>query len=59
MKLEKALKRDAEIARRKHGHRTDGRGNFLIQEEQRKRAEKIKMERIQKEELQEASLHDN
>lgn len=58
MKLSKAIRRDAEIQRRRTGHVVDNKGIFLQQEEQRKRAEKIKQERKQKEELQEASLHE-
>lgn len=49
MKLEKSVRRDRKISRRRGGHREDGRSVFTIQEEQRKRAEKIRREREEKE----------
>jgi len=49
MKLQKAVKRDRKINRRQNGHLEDGRSVFTIQEEQRKRADKIKQERAEKE----------
>lgn len=59
MKIQKALRRDVEIERRKNGHHSDGNSVKLIQEIERKRAEKIKQERQKKEELQEViSLYD-
>lgn len=56
MKLDKALKRDAEIQRRKYGPREDGRSVFDIEKIQKKRAEEIKRKRFQKQEMQEAEI---
>ena len=49
MKLEKCIRRDREIQKRRGGHQVDNKGIFTIVEEQKKRAKKIKKERKDKE----------
>jgi hypothetical protein len=49
LKIEKAIKRDREIARRRGGHKVDNKGIFTLLEEQKKRAKNIKKERKEKE----------
>ena len=42
MKLSKALRRERRWKKRKDGMKVDGRSVFIIQEEQKKRADRIK-----------------
>ena len=58
MNINKAIKRDRKIGRRKNGHREDGRSVFLIKKIQKERALRIKKEHIRKEELLEGDQHD-
>jgi hypothetical protein len=55
MNLTKAGRRDVELQRRKHGHRTDGRSVFEIDRQLKKRAEEIKAKRVLKQRLQEGT----
>lgn len=45
MNINKAIKRDRKIKRRRYGHKVDGKSIFTIQEKQKQRAEQIKRER--------------
>ena len=45
MKLNKALRREKRWKKKKDGMRVDSRSVFTIQEEQKKRADKVKKER--------------
>jgi hypothetical protein len=61
MNLFKASKRDRELSRKKHGHVVDNRNIFVLEEIQRKKAEKIKRKQerqAHKEEIGE-ELHDD
>ena len=49
--LQKAIKRDRKIQRRKYGHVTDGRSVFVIKETERQRCERIKSQRLLKEKI--------
>jgi hypothetical protein len=49
MNLNKASKRDRKINKRRGGQLEDSRSVFVIEQEQKKRAKKIKQERKQKE----------
>lgn len=57
MKLEKAIKRDRDVNKRRSGHKVDGRSVFKIQEIQKERA--IKIKRNVKQLAQEASINDS
>lgn len=49
MKIQKAIRRDRDIQRRRGGHQVDNKGIFIVLEEQKKKAKKIKKERKEKE----------
>ncbi|HBY20736.1 MAG TPA: hypothetical protein DEG71_06975 [Clostridiales bacterium] len=54
MRIEKANKRDRQIQKRKSGHVIDNRNIFILEEIQRKKAEKAKRKiekRIHKEDI--------
>jgi len=56
MRIEKCNKRDRQISRRKHGHVIDNRSIFILEEIQRKKAEKAKRKqerRLHKEDIAE------
>lgn len=44
-RIDKALRRDSKINKRKYGHQVDGRSIFILQEIAQKKAEKIKAQR--------------
>jgi hypothetical protein len=51
MKIDKALRRDDKINQRRNGMVVDNRSIFTIQEEQKKKAEQIRLERELKERM--------
>jgi hypothetical protein len=50
--ISKCNRRDGKLNRRKDGMRISGKSIFVLEEQKKKKAEKIKQERLQKERMQ-------
>jgi hypothetical protein len=56
LNINKALRRENKISRRKNGHQVDNRNIFILEEEKVKRKREIEQKRLEKLQQQDSSI---